>query len=111
MNATSDLPAATVIPERSFELRPTRAVPWAAIESELERLKTRSVRKALNATVSADAEGFIRRAANDAAALAWETHFPLLFFPTLFEEKACAGLAQMRMQASVRRRSLKLVPA
>lgn len=71
----------------------------------------RSVQQALSEIARADADAFIRRAANDAAALAWDTHFPLLFFPTLFEEKARASLAQLRMQASVRRRSLELVPA
>jgi len=107
MNAICDLPATTLIPE--ILPRPTRAIPWAAVETKLEGLKRRSVRQALNEVVSAEADAFIRRAANDAAALAWDTHFPLLFFPTLFEEKARAGLAQMRHQASVHCRSLELL--
>ena len=111
MNATCDLPATTVTQGTRCEPRPTRAIPWATVETELEKLKTRSVRRALNGIASADADSFIRRAANDAAALAWDTHFPLLLFPTLFEEKARTSLAQMRMQASVRRRSQELVLA
>jgi hypothetical protein len=43
----------------------------------------------------------VRRAANEAAAIAWNTLFPLLVFPALFEEKAEAALHQARRQARI----------
>ena len=43
----------------------------------------------------------LRRAANDAAALAWATVFPLLVFPVLFEEKIEAAVLRLRRQARI----------
>jgi hypothetical protein len=51
----------------------------------------------------------LRRAANEAAALAWFTPFPLLFFPALLEEKARAALRQGARQRCVRNRSETLL--
>ena len=49
--------------------------------------------------------GTICRAANDAAALAWTTPYPLLLFPVLLEEKAAAGRIQALRQKGIRQRS------
>ena len=43
----------------------------------------------------------LRRAANDAAALAWTTVFPLLVFPVLFEEKTDAAILRVERQARI----------
>jgi hypothetical protein len=50
----------------------------------------------------------IRRAANEAAALAWVTPYPLLVFPVLFEEKAAAELAVANRQQQIRKRTCEL---
>jgi hypothetical protein len=51
----------------------------------------------------------LRRAANDAAALAWATLYPLLVFPVLFEEKIAAALRQAERQARIFKRSRELL--
>lgn len=97
-------------PETRFELTPVPPATFRATqETELERLKNRLLREILNELTGPDANGFVRRAANEAAALAWETRFPLLVFPELFEEKAKAALRQIRRQINVRLRSPALV--
>jgi len=48
----------------------------------------------------------LRRAANEAAALAWVTTFPLLVFPVLFEEKTALAVRQAARQARIYGREL-----
>jgi hypothetical protein len=69
----------------------------------------RLLAQTLNELTAPGAGGFVRHAAIEAAALAWDTRFPLLVFPGLFEEKAQIALMQFNRQASVRRRSLALL--
>ena len=76
---------------------------------ELEKLKDRLLRELIEDTADFERQTLLRRAANDAAALAWITRYPLLLFPTLLEEKARAALAQLKRQAQVRQRSLNLL--
>ena len=97
-------------PETRFEVKPAPPAAFRATqETELERLKNRLLAQTLNELTTAEAGGFVRRAAIEAAALAWETRFPLLAFPGLFEEKTQTALLQTERQASVRRRSLELL--
>jgi hypothetical protein len=51
----------------------------------------------------------LRRAANEAAALAWLTPYPLLLLPVLFEEKVASARERALRQDSVRRRSQRLL--
>jgi hypothetical protein len=51
----------------------------------------------------------VRSAANEAAALAWITPYPLLLFPELFEEKANAALARAVRQQEILRQTKELV--
>jgi hypothetical protein len=96
-------------PETRFEVRPVPPAPFRAVEeNELERLKNRLLLETLRA-VAPQANGYVRRAANEAAALAWVTPYPLLVFPELFGEKAGAALLQAKRQDSVRQRSLDLL--
>lgn len=95
----------------ALEVRTPGAISRATENNELERLKARLLRQTLNQVASSGTDGFILQAAKEAAALAWSTRFPLLVFPTLFDEKVHAAEAQMRRQISVRRRSPELVPA
>jgi len=94
-------------PEVHFEVNP---VPFRAVETTaLERLKDHLLRQLLEQTTRPAQNTALRRAANDAAALAWSTNFPLLLFPGLLEEKARAALLQVRRQACVRERSRNLL--
>jgi hypothetical protein len=61
--------------------------------------------------VGADMNARLRRAANDAAALAWTTNVPLLVFPALFEEKAQLAFRQAARQECIRERSRELLAA
>ena len=93
-------------PETRYELAPVPAVPFRGSgETELERYKHRLLREALQATQRAELYAPLRRAANDAAAVAWMTPFPLLFLPALFEEKVLTAQKQFARQQSVRERS------
>ena len=86
-------------PETRFELRPAPLAPFRATrETEFERLKNRL----LSEQLAGAAPGWnapLRRAANEAAALAWATLYPLLVFPVLFEEKIAAAVRHAEWQA------------
>ena len=89
-------------PELRFELRPTPPAPFRALqETELERLKNRLLTAQLARATEPELNAPLRHAANEAAALAWVTLYPLLVFPVLFEEKTRAAIRQARRQASI----------
>ncbi|MDR3459685.1 MAG: hypothetical protein P4N60_19830 [Verrucomicrobiae bacterium] len=88
-------------PETRFELRPLPPAPFRATqETEFERLKKALLARQL-AQAPTELNAPLRRAANEAAALAWNTLFPLLVFPALFEEKTTATLRQAGRQAQI----------
>ena len=89
-------------PETRFELRPTPPAPFRAFqETELERLKKRLLAAQLAYATEPELNAPLRHAANEAAALAWMTLYPLLVFPVLFEEKTRAAVRQARRQARI----------
>lgn len=95
-------------PDTRFEVTPTAPAPFRATqETELERLKERLLRQALDYAPSGEYYAPLRRAANEAAALAWVTPFPLLFLPTLFEELGARAKAHTRQQTEISKRSRK----
>jgi len=97
-------------PDTKFTLYPAPPLPFRARqEDELERLKGRLLAERLETVWEPEANSQVRRAANEAAALAWTTPFPLLVFPVLFEEKTEAMLAQSERQEHVRRVSRELL--
>jgi hypothetical protein len=97
-------------PETGFEVKPVPAAPFRAWqEAELERLKVRLFSERLETRWDPQSEGQLRQAANEAAALAWVTRYPLLVFPALFEEKAEAALLRAERQEQVRQRSRELL--
>jgi hypothetical protein len=97
-------------PATRFERRPPAAAPFRAVqETELEQLKGRLLRERLARASALGSAIPLRRAANDAAALAWVTGYPLLLFPALFDEKARVALLQARRQERVRERSRGLL--
>ena|ERR1043166_8648203 len=97
-------------PETRFEVKPVPAAPFRALqESHFERLKSRLLAEELTAVWEPTGNSWVRRAANEAAALAWVTSYPLLVFPLLFQEKAAEALRFAEQQESVRERSLGLL--
>ena len=113
MNKTNNNPRrAEFSPETRFELRPVAAASFrASLESEFERLKNRLLTERLVEAGQPELNAPLRRAANEAAALAWVTFYPLLVFPALFEEKSRAALRQAQRQARVYANSRELVCA
>jgi hypothetical protein len=81
--------------------------PWTA-EAELEQLKQRLLRQEL-AHAAPHIWVALRRAANEAAALAWLEQHPLLVFPTLFAELILAARRHAHKQEFVRARSAELL--
>ena len=97
-------------PEARFEVSPLPPEPFrAGHEDELERLKNRLLVDRLGSALGAEENSQVRRAANEAAGLAWLTKYPLLVFPALFEEKADFALARVEQQDRIRRISRELL--
>ncbi len=94
--------------ETRFELQPHPPAPFRALqENEFERLKTKLLAEEL-ARATPEQNAPLRRAANEAAALAWATAVPLLVFPALFEEKITAAARHAERQARIFNRSCDL---
>jgi hypothetical protein len=99
-------------PDTRFEVKPVPPATFRVVEeTELERLKYRLLRERLGETTETELNVRLRRAANEAAALAWVTRFPLLVFPALFDEIARTAHLQARRQAYIRERSRELLAA
>jgi hypothetical protein len=112
MNKKKTQVPAEFAPETRFELRPNPAAPFRATqEDEFERLKNRLLAQQLSRTTGVKFNVPLRRAANEAAALAWATVFPLLVFPVLFEEKNEAALRRAERQARIFVNSRELLAA
>ena len=99
-------------PETGFEVKPVPPAPFRARqEAELERIKTQLLSDRLETSREPQLDNPLRQAANEAAALAWVTRYPLLVFPVLFEEKAATALLRAARQEQVRQRSRELLAA
>ena len=97
-------------PETRFELKPLPAAPFRVVqENRFERLKNDLLKERLGALPEPEFNSYVRTAANEAAALAWVTPYPLLVFPTLFEEKADSAVESAEKQEDVFERSRELV--
>jgi len=97
-------------PETRFELKPVPPAPFRAVqETKFEQLKNELLDGRLNELLDTSFNSYLRTAANEAAALAWVTPYPLLVFPTLFEEKACSALQLAEKQEDVFERSREML--
>ena len=97
-------------PETWFEVIPGPPAPFRARQdAELERLKNQLLQGRLDEVWDPLHKSSLRRAADEAAALAWVTSYPLLVLPVLFEEKAAAALLHDERQNRVRQRSRELL--
>ena len=93
-------------PETRFDVKPAPPVPFRATqELKFERLKDQLLIERLEQIPDPELNWHLRRAANEAAALAWVTRYPLLVFPALFEEKAEAALVHADRQQEIGQRS------
>lgn len=93
-------------------MNPAPPAPFRAVlEDEFERLHAKLLRERLTDRAVAKLGGELRRAANEAAGLAWATAFPLLFFPALFEEKVRLALKRAARQETIRIETRELVAA
>jgi hypothetical protein len=112
MNNNKTKVTAGFAPETRFTLRPVTAAPFRAnLESDFERLKNRLLAETLDEAERPELNAPLRRAANEAAALAWVTFYPLLVFPALFEEKSRAAVRQAARQARIYASSPELAVA
>jgi hypothetical protein len=110
MNTNHQRVATEFAPEVRFELAAEPPPPLRARQdAELERLKNHLLGERRGEAWDSRLRSTLRRAANDAAALAWVTPYPLLVFPVLFEEKAVAAVHQAQRQNQVRARSRELL--
>jgi hypothetical protein len=76
-------------PETRFEISPTPPAPFRAVqENHFERLKLALLSERLRPLSRPELIAQVRRVANETAALAWATPYPLLVFPVLFTEAA-----------------------
>jgi hypothetical protein len=97
-------------PETRFEIGPIAPVPIRGpAESDLEELKARLVRPLLATATEPELNAALQRAANEAASATWFTPFPLLFFPTLLEEKAARARHQQKRQREIRQQTQGLL--
>jgi hypothetical protein len=97
-------------PETRFEIKPAPPAPFRATqETRFERLKEELLLARLATLPAPELNPYLRRAANEAAALAWVTPYPLLFFPALFEEKADDALVRVGRQQDISQRSRALL--
>jgi hypothetical protein len=91
--------------ETRFDLAPVPVATFRAIqEAALEQFKHRLLQEWL-APSRTEFNPLLRRAANEAASLAWTTPYPLLFLPALLEEKATRAIERHERQIRVRKRS------
>ena len=94
-------------PDTRFEVQPVTF--RAFLESEFELLREKLLKEFLAIEPNHRLNSAVRRAANEAAAIAWATPFPQLLFPELFLEKAIAARRQVQRQESILRRSRTFV--
>jgi hypothetical protein len=93
-------------PAGRFDSKPLSA-SWLQTRGidALEELKQRLLQETAWARSDSGSLTCLRRAAEDAVALAWTTPFPLLVLPELFFEKAAEACARSKRQREIRRRS------
>ena len=80
----------------------------ASLIAALEELKQRLLRETALARSDSATLCCLRRAAEEAASLAWTTPFPLFVLPELFAEKAAEACLRSQRQRDIQQRSLGL---
>ena len=104
--------AAEFAPETRFELQPIPPASFRAnLDNEFEQLKNQLLAEQLYLAKNAELYAPLRRAATEAAALAWATLFPLLVFPVLFEEKIEVLMRHAKRQRRILANSSEMIVA
>jgi hypothetical protein len=99
-------------PETRFSLEPKFApANHEGVQTVFEDLKTRLLKPVLGETLDPDLRRQLRLAANEAAAMAWMTPFPLLFLPALLDEKAAEAHHHALRQQEVQEATQALADA
>jgi len=102
--------AAEFEPVSRSDLSPVSAGRFrAGVIAALEELKQRLLLETASARPDPATLSCLRRAAEEAASLAWTTPFPLLVLPELFAEKAAEACVRSQVQRDIRQRSLGLI--
>ena len=99
-------------PETRFEVKPVPLAPFRMVqENRFEQLKRRLLDQELGVVWERNPlyASSVRRAANEAAAVAWATPYPLLVFPALFEEQVQTAVLRAARQEQVWARSRELL--
>ena len=97
------------IPDVNFYVMPAITVSFrGTVDTELERLKNKLLKEALE---RAEPEFYplLRRAANEAMAIAYTTPYPTLFYPLLFTEKAAKMRNVFKKQQFIKEKTRQLV--
>ncbi len=81
---------------------------WKSVR-ELAVMKEKLLRQQLEEANDIQLYQPLRHAADEAASLAWATPFPLLFLPTLMEEKRLEVQTHAQRQHDIRQRSQSLL--
>jgi hypothetical protein len=82
---------------------------WSQHYFQFLTLRSRELLRCLAEIERPEYHAFVFRAAALATALAWQSGFPLLFFPELFRELAHDTLKQAGHQESLHKLGLKLL--
>jgi len=91
----------------AFELFPT--LEPGVLEGHFAALKDELLGDQLAGTETVSLQPRLQVAANEAAALAWTTEYPLLVFPALFDEFARRERLRETRQLTIRARSEQLM--
>jgi hypothetical protein len=95
-----------------FQLAPRANARRANLsKTNFEHLKAGLVKQLLGETSNASAHKTLNLAANEAAALAWTTPYPLLVLPALLSEKASEVRQHRLRQEQIRLATLPLISA
>ena len=81
------------------------AVCRTAITDGFSQLKHRLLRERLAQEPDPELRGSLERAAQESAAVAWTTPFPLLVWPELLEEASRAARSRAERQRSIKERT------
>jgi hypothetical protein len=93
-------------PATRMDVSPVSAGRFQArLIAALEELKQRLLLETARARSDSATLSCLRRAAEEAASLAWTTAFPLLVLPELFAEKATEACVRSQRQREIRQRS------
>ena len=105
LNDTRNRVPAAFAPETRLAVVIQPAAPFrATLESQLEQLKNRLLPQLLAEAPQSELNTVLRRAANDAATIAWTSGVPLLVFPELLREKADGAIRYAARQAALLQR-------